>query len=146
MKAFLKCLLVLIILCVAGYFGYQYYQQHAAAPVSAADTAQNAYTEHTISRGNLSKNVTGTGTLSIARVEEIALPYAVTVTDTLVEEGENVSAGQALMTIDTAALQTTIDTLQSELDTTESEIATLADDYVRAEYIKLAMDCRVKEV
>lgn len=146
MKKFLKFLLVLIILGVAGYFGWQYVQQNYAKPVSAAGAAKSAYTEYTISRGDLSKNVTGTGTLSIARVEEIELPYAVTITDTLVEEGENVTAGQALMTIDTAALQTTIDALQSELESTESEIAALADDYVRAEYIKLSMDCRVKEV
>lgn len=146
MKKFLKVLLVLIILGVAGYYGYQYYQQNFTAPAANVNVPQSAYTEYTVGRGNLSKTVTGTGTLSIARTEDIALPYAVTVTGTLVEEGDNVQAGQALMTIDTAALQTTIDTLQTELDTTESEIASLADDYVRAEYIKLPMDCRVKEV
>ncbi len=146
MKKFLKFLLVLVILGAAGYYGWQYYQQNVAAPVSTAGTQQRAYTEYTIGRGDLSKTVTGTGTLSIARTAEIELPYAVTVTDTLVEEGDNVTAGQALMMIDTAALQTTIDTLQTELDTTESEIASLADSYVRAEYIKLQMDCRVKEV
>jgi len=146
MKKFLKFLLILIVLSAAGYFGYQYYQQHYASPVNAVAPVQPAYTEYTVGRGNLSKTVTGTGTLSIARTEDIALPYAVTVTGTLVEEGDNVTAGQALMTIDTAILQTTIDTLQTELDTTESEIASLADNYKRAEYIKLPMDCRVKEV
>ena len=146
MKKFLKFLLVLIILGVAGYYGWQYYQQHYAMPASAPAAAQNAYTEYTIGRGDLSKTVTGTGTLSIARVADIALPYAVTITDTLVGEGDTVTAGQALMTIDAAALQTAIDTLQTELDTTESEIASLTDSYVRAEYIKLPMDCRVKEV
>lgn len=146
MKKFLKFLLVLIVLGAAGFYGWQYYQQKVAAPVGAPAGAQNAYTEYTVGRGTLTKTVTGTGTLSIARVEDIELPYAVTVMDTLVEEGDTVAAGQALMTIDTAALQTTIDALQTELDTTESEIAALADDYVRAEYIKLNMDCRVKEV
>ena len=146
MKKFLKFLLVLIVLGAAGFFGWQYYQQKVAAPVGAPADAQDAYTEYTVGRGTLTKTVTGTGTLSIARVEDIQLPYAVTVTDTLVEEGDTVAAGQALMTIDTAALQTTIDTLQSELDATESEIASLSNDYTRAEYIKLTMDCRVKEV
>lgn len=146
MKKFLKFLLVLIVLGAAGFYGWQYYQHKVAAPVSASADAQDAYTEYTVGRGTLTKTVTGTGTLSIARVEEIELPYAVTVTDTLVEEGDTVAAGQPLMTIDTAALQTTIDTLQSELDTTESEIASLSNDYTSAEYIKLNMDCRVKEV
>ncbi len=146
MKKFLKFLIVLIVLGAAGYYGWQYYQQNYAVSANAPAAAQAAYTEYTIDRGNLSKNVTGTGTLSIARTADIALPYAVTVTDTLVAEGDNVTAGQALMTIDTAALQTAIDTLQTELDTTEDEIASLADSYTRAEYIKLNMDCRVKEV
>ena len=146
MKKFLKFLLVLIILGVAGYYGWQYYQQNDALPAGVPAVSQNAYSEYTIARGNLSKSVTGTGTLSIARTADIALPYAVTVTGTLVGEGDNVTAGQALMTVDAAALQTAIDTLQTELDTTESDIASLADDYVRAEYIKLPMDCRVKEV
>lgn len=146
MKKILKVLLVLSVLSVAGYYGWQYYQQNYAMPANAPVEVQPAYTEYAIRRGNLSKNVTGTGTLSIARTEEIALPYAVTVTDTLVGEGDTVTAGQAMMAIDIAALQTAIDTLQTELDTTESEIASLADNYKRAEYIKLPMDCRVKEV
>lgn len=146
MKKFLKFLLVLIVLGAAGYYGWQYYQQNYALPASAPAVSQPVYTEYTIGRGNLSKNVTGTGTLSIARTADIALPYAVTVTETLVEEGDNVTAGQAIMAIDIAALQTAIDTLQTELDTTESDIASLADNYKRAEYIKLPMDCRVKEV
>lgn len=144
MKKFLAFLLVLAILCAGGYYGYGYYQQHYAQPTAAVQ--QPAYTEYTVSRGNLSKTVTGTGTLSIARTEELALPYAVTVTETLVEEGDNVSAGQNLMRIDTAALQTAIDTLQTELDTTESEIAALADDYDPEQYLRLTLDGRVKEV
>ena len=146
MKKFLKVVIVLLVLGAAGYFGWQYYQQNDALPAGVPAVSQNAYSEYTIARGNLSKSVTGTGTLSIARTADIALPYAVTVTGTLVGEGDNVTAGQALMTVDAAALQTAIDTLQTELDTTESDIASLADDYVRAEYIKLPMDCRVKEV
>lgn len=144
MKKFFVFLLVLALLGAGGFYGWQYYQQHFAQPVSIA--AQPAYTEYTIGRGSLSKTVTGTGTLSIARTEEIALPYAVTITETLTEEGENVTAGQPLMRIDKSALQTAIDTLQTELDTTESELATLADDYVNAKYLKLTIDGVVKEV
>jgi len=146
MKTFFKTVLILAVLGVAGYFGWQYYRQHYAAPASAPAAEQNSYTEHVVSRGNLSKNVTGTGTLSIARTADVALPYGVVVTETLVSEGDNVEAGQAMMRVDIAALQTAIDTLQSELDTTEQEIASLAEDYERADYIDLPMDCRVKEV
>lgn len=144
MKKFLIIVLVLALLGAGGYYGYQYYQEHYARPASVVQ--QPAYTEYAVRRGSLSKTVTGTGTLSIARTEDLALSYAVTVTETLVEEGDNVTAGQRLMRIDTAALQTAIDTLQTELDTTESEIASLADDYDPEQYIRLTLDGRVKEV
>lgn len=144
MKRFLSVLLVLAILGAGGYYGYQYYQQNKTAP--AAAVSQPVYTEYTVGRGSLSKTVTGTGTLSIARTQSVTLPYAVTVTETLVEEGDVVEQGQPLMVIDKPALQTAIDTLQTELETTESEIATLTDDYVNAQYLKLTLDGRVKEV
>ena len=58
MKKFFVFLLVAALLGAGGYYGWQYYQQDNAQPVAA--TAQPAYTEYTIGRGNLSKTVTVT--------------------------------------------------------------------------------------
>ena len=105
MKKLLKILLVLVILGAGGYFGYQYYTERYAT--ATQEPAGSGYTEYVISRGNLSKTVTGTGTLSISQTRDISLDCAVTVTNVLAEAGEAVSEGQALLAIDTAALQTT---------------------------------------
>lgn len=144
MKKLLKILLVLVILGAGGYFGYQYYTERYAT--ATQEPAGSGYTEYVISRGNLSKTVTGTGTLSISQTRDISLDCAVTVTNVLAEAGEAVSEGQALLAIDTAALQTTIDTLQEELDACESDMAGIADSFSSTTYIKMPQYGRIKEV
>lgn len=144
MKKFLKILLVLVILGAGGYFGYQYYQQHQMATVMT--DSDSAYTEYTIGRGTLSKTVTGTGTISIGRTENVTADYAVTVTETLVEAGDTVTTGQPLVRVDTIALQDSIDTLQTELETTESEMASIMDSYSSTVFVKMPQYGRVKEI
>ena len=144
MKKVLKTLAVLVVLAAAGFFGYRYYQSQRVMAATSTDGV--AYTEYTVSTGSLSKTVTGTGTLSISQTDDVALDYAVTVTDTLVEAGDTVTAGQPLLNIDAVALQTTIETLETELETTETEIATLAADYSSTTYLKMPQYGRVKEV
>ena len=144
MKKVISILLTLCILGAAGYFGWQAYQKYIAKPADSGSAA--LVTPYTIARGNLSKTVTGTGTLSISQTENVTLDYGVTVTEALAEEGDTVTAGQALLSIDTAALQTSIDTLQEELDSTVSQLATLSDSYSTDTYVKMPMDGRVKEV
>ena len=144
MKKAIVIILTLCILGAAGYFGWQAYQKYVAQPADSGSAT--LVTPYTVTRGNLSKTVTGTGTLSISQTENVSLDYGVTVTETLVEEGDTVTAGQALLSVDTSALQTAIDTLQDELDSTVSELATLSDSYSTTTYVKMPMDGRVKEV
>ena len=144
MKKAIAIILTLCILGAAGYFGWQAYQKYVAQPADSGSAT--LVTPYTITRGNLSKTVTGTGTLSISQTENVSLDYGVTVTETLVEEGDTVTAGQALLSVDTSALQTAIDTLQDELDSTVSQLATLSDSYSTDTYVKMPMDGRVKEV
>ena len=144
MKKAIAIILTLCILGAAGYFGWQAYQKYIAQPADSGSAT--LVTPYTITRGNLSKTVTGTGTLSISQTENVSLDYGVTVTETLVEEGDTVTAGQALLSVDTSALQTAIDTLQDELGSTVSELATLSDSYSTTTYVKMPMDGRVKEV
>lgn len=144
MKKAIAVILTLCILGAAGYFGWQAYQKYIAQPADSGSAT--LVTPYTVTRGNLSKTVTGTGTLSISQTENVSLDYGVTVTETLVEEGDTVTAGQALLSVDTSALQMAIDTLQDELDSTVSELATLSDSYSTTTYVKMPMDGRVKEV
>ena len=144
MKKLVKVLLVLVLLGAGGYYGWRYYQAHNVSAVRAV--SENAYTEYAVGRGTLSKTVTGTGTLSISQTRDVAPNYAVTVTQTLVDIGDTVAAGDALMTIDTDALRTSITTLEAELDQTESEISSITSSYSSTAYIKMPQYARIKEV
>ena len=92
-----------MVLAAAGFFGYRYYQSRQA--VAAQATAGSTYTEYTVSTGSLSKTVTGTGTLSISQTDDVALDYAVTVTDALVEAGDTVTAGQKIGAVGTVGCE-----------------------------------------
>ncbi len=144
MKKLVKVLLLLIVLGAGGYFGWCYYQAHSVAAVRTV--SESAYTEYVIGRGSLSKTVTGTGTLSISQTEDIAPSYAVTVTQTLVDIGDAVSAGDALITIDADALRTAASALETELEATESEIASITSSYSSTAYIRMPQYARIKEV
>ena len=101
MKKVLKTLAAVAVLAAVGFFGYRYYLSRQAVATQAP--AGSTYTEYPISTGSLSKTVTGTGTLSISQTDDVALDYAVTVTDSLVEAGDTVTAGQPLSSIDAIA-------------------------------------------
>lgn len=144
MKKLVKVFLALVLLGAGGYFGWRYYQARSVAAVQAV--SQSAYTEYAIGRGSLSKTVTGTGTLSISQTRDIAPNYAVTVTRTLVDAGDTVAAGDALMVIDTDALRTAAAALEAELDETESEITSITSGYSSTAYIRMPQYARIKEV
>ena len=90
MKKAIVIILTLCILGAAGYFGWQAYQKYVAQPADSGSAT--LVTPYTVTRGNLSKTVTGTGTLSISQTENVSLDYGVTVTETLVEEGDTVTS------------------------------------------------------
>ena len=92
MKKAIAIILTLCILGAAGYFGWQAYQKYVAQPADSGSAT--LVTPYTITRGNLSKTVTGTGTLSISQTENVSLDYGVTVTETLVEEALRLLKGR----------------------------------------------------
>ncbi len=141
MKKALKVLLILAVLGGAGYFGYQYYQ---STQVKAAATTTQEYAAATIGKGNLSKAVTGTGTLSISETQEVALDYAITVKGKISSVGDVVSTGDPMMKVDQELLKTTITTMQTDLDTCESDMATQAQQYTSSSYLKMPLTGRIK--
>ena len=142
MRKAIKTLVILVALGVAGYFGYQYYLgQTAETPVEAPIFAQIP-----IARGNLSKSVTGTGTLSIGETQNVLKGYAVTVSNTLVKTGDVVQKDDPLVAIDQDSLEITISTLQEELSATESDMASISNNISSSSFIKMPLDGRVKEI
>lgn len=141
MKRVVKWLVILAVLGAAGYFGYQYYLSQQTPAVAV----ESGYTQVAVARGNLEKSVTGTGTLSISQTQDVALDFAVTLSEVLVSAGDAVAEGQPLFKVDADALQATIDALQVELTTAEETIASLSAEYSSTEVARYGIAGRVKQ-
>ncbi len=125
MKKALKIMLRVVVLCAVigglGYGGYRFYLSRQAVPTAEAAS----YVTVQIGTGNLNKSVTGTGTLSISKTQDVAVRFPVVVTNVRVTAGEQVQAGDPLMDVDKNALNTAISTLETDLGTTENSLAQL---------------------
>lgn len=146
MKKSLRIIFRTLLICViVGGLGYGGYLIYASRQDSAqADTPE--YTALSVITGNLEKTVTGTGSLSISQTENVTLPFAVTVEESLVREGEQVSAGDNLLRVSLDALKTTLSTLNDELSTTDSSILQLAKSYSDTASLTSSVSGRVKEL
>lgn len=148
MKKALKIILKILVWCAVigglGYGGYRFYISRQVT--SAADSAAVTYTKVQISTGDLGKTVTGTGTLSISKTEDVAVTFPVTVTNVRVAAGEQVHTGDPVMDVDISALKTAIATLESDLATTEDSLTQLARSYQDEAELKLPAAARIKKI
>lgn len=86
---------VLVLAALAG-SGYYYVKTKANSKEAVATTAQTAK----VIRGDIVSMVTGSGSVETAREQELMAPGASTVLTVEVEDGEKVTAGQVLYTLD----------------------------------------------
>jgi HlyD family secretion protein len=86
------------------------------APAPAATTV-------TVSQGNLTINVSGSGTVAAARQVDLPFQQAGTVTDVTVQVGDSVKAGQVLARIDDRTLQLQLQQAQANLASAQAALA-----------------------
>lgn len=79
-----------------------------------------------VDRGDIRKTVSGSGTLTEQEAAEVELPSGVKITEFLVSNGEAVTEGQALATVDRVSVMEAVSSVQETLDhlTEEMESAT----------------------
>ena len=99
-----------------------------------------------IGTGNLEKTVTGTGTLSISKTQDVKLNYPVVVTNVRVSAGEKVTAGTPLADVDTDALKTAITNLETELSANSDSLVQLAKSYQDESKLTITVAGRVKAI
>lgn len=81
-----------------------------------------------VSRGDISKTVDGSGSLTVADTVEIKVPSELTVSEKLVEAGDSVSRGDIIATIDKNSVVSTIVSLQSDLDSVKESLKNASKD------------------
>ncbi len=148
MKKALKIILRVLVICAVvgglGYGGYRYYLSRQVAPTT--DSNSESYVKVQIGTGNLEKTVTGTGTLSISKTQDVTARFPVVVTNIRVSAGEAVKAGDPLVDVDKTALNTAISTLQSDLTTAEDSLAQLVRSQADDATLTIGAAGRVKAI
>ena len=144
LKTILKVLVLGAVIGGLGDGGYRFYMSRQVA--TASNEAETSYVKVQIGTGNLEKTVTGTGTLSISKTQDVTARFPVVVTNVRVSAGEAVKAGDPLLDVDKNALNTAIATLQSDLTTAEDSLAQLVRSHEDDTTLTIGAAGRVKAV
>ena len=115
--------LIVVVLAGAGFGTYFGVRDDKAAAVSATTTTQ------TVSTGTIRQSVSATGTLAPAHEEDLNFTVSGQVTKVAVTQGQKVTKGQALATVDSASLAA--DVAQAEA-TVANDQAKVDDDETNA--------------
>lgn len=79
-------------------------------------------TEGTVTRGNITKTVTGTGSLTAQDDNEVEVPVGVHVEKVMVEPGDSVKKGDTIATVTSLSVQEQLLQIQNSIDSLQSEI------------------------
>jgi RND family efflux transporter MFP subunit len=101
---------------------------------SGEDSAlAQASQEVTVTRGNLSVEISAAGNLALADTQDLAFQVAGTVYEVLVEESDTVTAGQELAKLDTTEWDQQLKTLEKAVVTAQRNVTARENDVTKAE-------------
>ena len=66
--------------------------------------------------GNISDTIIGTGNLELDEAQAVTIPSGLTVSEVYVENGDQVSAGTVLASVDKSSVLSAVKTVQEEID------------------------------
>jgi multidrug efflux pump subunit AcrA (membrane-fusion protein) len=115
MMKLIKSAAVIMVLCAVVFL---------SAGCSSEETTTVKTQNYTVSKGNISVAITGTGNLALSRTESLAFEMAGTVAEVLVNESETVKEGQELVKLDTSEWDTQLKTLGKTLATAQRTLTT----------------------
>lgn len=90
------------------------------APAASEQTESDTTT---ITRGNITATVSGSGSISAASTVDLAFQTSGVVAEILVDEGDSVSAGQVIAVLDTRDLELQVASAQAALDSANARLA-----------------------
>lgn len=90
------------------------------APAASEQTESDTTT---ITRGNITATVSGSGSISAASTVDLAFQTSGVVAEILVDEGDSVSAGQVIAVLDTRDLALQVASAQAALDSANARLA-----------------------
>lgn len=104
--------IIVIIVLIAG--GYYYYKNKTATPTAN-------YTTGTVTRGNISSNISATGTINPVNYVDVSTNVAGILESVNVKENQQVTKGEVIARIDSRQLQATADDAKATLANTKAD-------------------------
>ncbi len=129
---------IAVLLALAVFFAQRYVQRNFSTSATEVQSAE-------VTTGSISSTVSGSGTLASEDVEEVTYPSSVTLDTVYVEEGDTVSEGTLLATVNSSSVLSALSTAQAALDTLDAEIAEASEDAVSST-VSAPLDGRVKAI
>ncbi len=127
MKRSTIIIIVVVVLAIAGYFGFRYFQQRQAA-------AQSTFETEPISRGTLTALVGATGTVRANQTAVLAWQTSGQIDTIEVEVGDLVTAGQTLAVLERSSLSQAIILAEADLISARRALENLKEsDAARAQ-------------
>ena len=135
-------IIVVLILAAAIIGGVLYLRRQVA--VRFADSAGDV-TSAEATRGSISTQVSGSGTLMNVDEESLSAPVGVIVDEVLISAHDSVTEGQLLVKTDMASVLTAMSSLEEQIGSIDSDITDAANDTVNS-YISCGVAGRVKQI
>lgn len=120
MRRVLITLVILAILGVGGWFGYQWYQQR-----QAEEQAAPSYETTPVQRGTIASTVSATGNIAPEAQVSLSFRSAGRIDQVLVAAGQAVETGQVLATLETTELTLALAQAQISQEISEAQLAKL---------------------
>jgi HlyD family secretion protein len=118
--------LVVIALLAAGAYGFTRWRASKQASTTAPQTS-------TVQRGDLQAIVSSSGTIRSAQSQDLTFGTSGTVSEVLVEIGDEVKEGQPLAQLDTATLQASVTSAEISLKLAQASLNTLKEPATKTE-------------
>ncbi len=134
-------IIILLILAIALTALVIWAQRRVAHSFGTTSDVQSAE----VTSGSISSTVSGSGTLTSADVEEVTYPSSVTLDTIYVAEGDTITEGDLLASINSASLLSALSDAQAALDELDEQIEEASEDEVSST-VTSALSGRVKKI
>lgn len=126
MKKWIGVAIALLAIGGGGYYGYETWFKEKPASAAVQRTAQ-------VTRGDIAVTVSGSGTVGVARKQEVKTTEAGTIAQVLFEEGDLVKEGQTLVVYEAPDLDDQIEQIDNTLAKQEMQMENLKSKYIAAQ-------------
>lgn len=114
---------VVLIAGGAGIFAYQNFKRPTAGPKENTE-AQSA----TVEIGSIANTIVGTGNLTLDDAQAVTVPSGLKIEEVFVEDGDYVSAGTVLATVEKSSVLSAVEEIQAEMTELDERISECQKD------------------